>query len=231
MQTKSKLNAALAFAAAVLVAAGCASTPKQKAEHGNETDVVKTWIDSRADANKAFASQCSVGTVATAINAIGTPLQMMQRSAYDKVDQAYATAKGRKLYKAVEGDVAEGAVKADVLAQLTPEQKSAYDAYVKYVVDQDFGERENQLKAMLPKLAQAGVEIGGLVAMAKKDPNFAKLAGVALISQTRNVGKDADALKKILDDTTKAKDFWAALDAEDKEVQRLTKEAEAEVAK
>lgn len=230
MKTKSKLLPALAIATAV-IAAGCASTPKQKAEHGNQNDVVKTWIDSRVDANKAFASQCSVGTVATAINAIGTPLQIMQRSAYDKVDQAYATAKGRKLYKAVAGDVAEGAAKADVLAKLTPEQKSDYDTYVKYVIEQDFGERENQLKAMLPKLAQAGVEIGGVVAMAKKDPDFAKLAGVALLSQTRNVGKDADALKKILDDTTKAKDFWTALDAEDKEVQRQTKEAEAEVAK
>ncbi len=131
----------------------------------------------------------------------------------------------------VEGDVAEGAVKADVLAKLTPEQKSDYDTYVKYVINQDFGERENQLKAMLPKLAQAGVEIGGLVAMAKQNPDFAKLAGIAMATQVRNVGKDADALKKILDDTTKAKDFWAALDAEDKEVQRQTKEAEAEVAK
>ena len=228
MNKLTKIATALVTAAVIT---GCVSSPKQKAEHGNETDVVKPWIESRVDANKAFASQCTVGPVATAINAIGTPLQMMQRSAYDKVDQAYATAKGRKIYKAVEGDVAEGAVKADVLAKLTPEDKSAYDTYVKYVIEQDFGERENQLKAMLPKLAQAGVEIGGLVAMAKKDPNFAKLAGLAMATQVRNVGKDADALKKILDDTTKAKDFWAALDAEDKEVQRLTKEAEAEVAK
>lgn len=231
MQRKSKLLPALAIAAAAIVAAGCASAPKQKAEHGNETDFVKQWIESRVDASKAFASQCTVGTVATAINAIGVPLQMMQRSAYDKVDQAYATAKGRKIYKAVKGDVAEGAAETDVLAKLTPEQKADYDAYVKYVIDQDFGERENQLKAMLPKLAQAGVEIGGLVVMAKKDPNFAKLAGLAMITQTRNVSKDADALQKILDDTTKAKDFWAALDAEDREVQRQTKEAEAEVAK
>ena len=228
---KKSIAIAAAAALATVIATGCVSTPKPQAGHGNQTDVIKPWIDSRADANKAFASQCTVGTVATAINAIGAPLQMMQRSAYDKVDLAYTTAKGRRIYKAVEGDVAEGAVKADVLAKLSPEDKKAYDDYKKYCVEQDFGERENQLKAMVPKLAQAGVEIGGIVAMAKKDPDFAKLAGIALIAQTRNVGKDADALKKILDDTTKAKDFWAALDAEDKEVQRLTKEAEAEVAK
>ncbi len=226
---KSLTTVAMALAA-VAVMVGC-NSPKANAGHGNETDIVGPWIESRVDASKAFASQCTVGTVATAINAIGAPLQMMQRSAYDKVDQAYATAKGRRIYKAVEGDVAEGAVKADVLAKLSPEEAKAYAAYKKYCVEQDFGERENQLKAMAPKLAQAGVEIGGIVAMAKKDPDFAKLAGVALLSQTRNVGKDADALKKILDDTTKAKDFWAALDAEDKVVQRLTNEAEAEVAK
>lgn len=228
---KPKFKAALALASAALIAAGCASSPKQKAEHGNKTDVTEEWVATRSDANKAFASQCTVGTVATAINAIGAPLQMMQRNAYDKVDTARANYKGRKIYKAVEGDVAAGATKAEVLSKLTPEQKDEYDKYVKYVKEQDFGERENQLKAMLPKLAQAGVEIGGLVVMAKKDPNFAKLAGLAMITQTRNVSKDADALKKILDDTTKAKDFWAALDAEDKEVQRQTKEAEAEVEK
>jgi len=228
---KPKFKAALALASAALIAAGCASSPKQKAEHGNKTDVTEEWVATRSDANKAFASQCTVGTVATAINAIGAPLQMMQRNAYDKVDTARANYKGRKIYKAVEGDVAAGATKAEVLSKLTPEQKAEYDKYVKYVKEQDFGERENQLKAMLPKLAQAGVEIGGLVVMAKKDPNFAKLAGLAMITQTRNVSKDADALKKILDDTTKAKDFWAALDAEDKEVQRQTKEAEAEVEK
>lgn len=228
---KPKFKAALALASAALIAAGCASSPKQKAEHGNKTDVTEEWVATRSDANKAFASQCTVGTVATAINAIGAPLQMMQRNAYDKVDTARANYKGRKIYKAVEGDVAAGATKAEVLSKLTPEQKAEYDKYVKYVKEQDFGERENQLKAMLPKLAQAGVEIGGLVVMAKKDPNFAKLAGLAMITQTRNVSKDADALKKILDDTTKAKDFWAAIDAEDKEVQRQTKEAEAEVEK
>ncbi len=228
---KPKFKAALALASAALIAAGCASSPKQKAEHGNKTDVTEEWVATRSDANKAFASQCTVGTVATAINAIGAPLQMMQRNAYDKVDTARANYKGRKIYKAVEGDVAAGATKAEVLSKLTPEQKAEYDKYVKYVKEQDFGERENQLKAMLPKLAQAGVEIGGLVVMAKKDPNFAKLAGLAMITQTRNVSKDADALKKILDDTTKAKDFWAALDAEDKDVQQQTREAEAEVAK
>lgn len=232
MQTKAKCNAALALATAALVAAGCASSPKaSNAGHGNSEDSVKPWIESRTDANKAFASQCSVGTVATAINAIGAPLQIMQRNAYDKVDKAYANAKGRKINAAVINDVKAGTALADVLAKLTPEERTAYDNYIKYVELEDFGERENQLKAMLPKLAQAGVEIGGLVAMAKKDPNFAKLSGFAMIAAGRDVGKDADALQAILDDTNKATEFWKALDEQDKRIQEDQKEKEAEAAK
>lgn len=226
------LHAALAFATAALVTAGCASAPKQSnAGHGNQDDIVKPWIEKRADASKAFASQCTVGTVATAINAIGTPLQIMQRNAYDKVDKAYANAKGRKINAAVENDVKAGAPLADVLAKLSPEERTARDNYIKYVKLEDFGERENQLKAMLPKLAQAGVEIGGLVVMAKKDPDFAKLAGLAMAAQVRNVSKDSDALKKILDDTNKATEFWKQLDEQDKLVQEEQKKMEAEAAK
>ena len=221
---------AVASAVAATLIVGCGTTKPAKANRGNETDIVKSWIDSRSDANAAFASQCSVGTVATAINAIGAPLQILQRQAYDKVDVAYANAKGRRIYKAVEGDVKEGATKADVLAKLSAEEKAAYDKYLQYVVNENFGERENLLKAMAPKLAQAGVEIGSLVLMAKKDPDFAKLTSLAMAMQVRNVSKDADALKKILDDTTKAKDFWASLDAEDKAVQAYTREQEAAAA-
>ena len=76
---KSLTTVAMALVA-VAMATGC-NSPKAKAGHGNEADIVRPWIESRVDANKAFASQCTVGTVATAINAIGAPLQMMQRSA------------------------------------------------------------------------------------------------------------------------------------------------------
>lgn len=232
MKNSNKIISALAIAGLSLSIVGCASSPKAKAGKGNDKDVVQEWRDSRTDANAAFASQCTVGTVATAINAIGAPLQIMQRQAYDKVDEAYGNAKGRKIWTAIDNDAKNGAAtKAELYAGLTSEDKAAYDAYQKYCVDQDFGARESMIKAMLPKLAQAGVEIGGLVAMAKKNPDFAKLGGIALLTQTKNVGKDADALKKILDDTTKAKDFWASLDAEDKRVQELTREMEAEAAK
>lgn len=223
---------AAAIAAAAMVIVGCASKPKQSnAGHGNQTDAVKPWIEQRVDANKAFASQCTVGSVATAINAIGAPLQLMQRQAYDKVDVAYANAKGRRIWSAIDNDAKNGANKADLYANLSAEDKAAYDAYQKYCKDQDFGERENLLKAMLPKLAQAGVEIGSLVVMAKKDPNFAKLTGLAMATQVRNVNKDADALQKILADTNKATEFWKALDEQDKRIQEDQKKMEAEAAK
>ncbi|MBQ7722096.1 MAG: hypothetical protein IJT64_04230 [Kiritimatiellae bacterium] len=228
---KSITAIAMAFAAAAMVT-GCASAPKQSnAGHGNQTDEVKPWIESRSDASKAFASQCSVGTVATAINAIGAPLQIMQRQAYDKVDVAYANYKGRRIWTAIDNDAKNGASKAELYASLSAEDKATYDAYQKYCKDQDFGERENQLKAMLPKLAQAGVEIGSLVVMAKKDPDFAKLAGLAMATQVRNVNKDADALKAILADTNEATKFWKALDEQDKRIQEDQKKMEAEAAK
>lgn len=230
MNKSTAMAAAIAAAATVIV--GCASKPKQSnAGHGNQTDAVKPWIEQRVDANKAFASQCTVGSVATAINAIGAPLQLMQRNAYDKVDKAYANYKGRKINAAVMNDVSAGSALTDVLAKLSPEDKTARDNYIKYVENEDFGERENLLKAMLPKLAQAGVEIGSLVVMAKKDPNFAKLTGLAMATQVRNVNKDADALQKILADTNKATEFWKALDEQDKRIQEDQKKMEAEAAK
>lgn len=219
-------------AVAALIITGCASSPKQSnAGHGNETDIVKPWIESRVDASKAFASKCTVGTVATAINAIALPLQVMQRNAYDKVDVAYANAKGRRIYSAVRNDVKNGASSADILAKLSKEDKTAYDNYVKYVVNEDFGKRESALKAMMPKLAQAGVEVAALVIMAKKDPNFAKLAGLAMLTQVKNVNKDMAELKKILADTNKATELWKQLDEQDKLIQKEQKEIEAKASK
>lgn len=216
---------AVACAAAAIMVVGCVSNDSGGGAPSGD-DAFAKWTATRTDASKAFASKCTVGSVATMINAVGAPLQLMQRQAYDKADQAFSQANGRRIWFGVDNDVKGGAKREEVLAKLSAEDKAKYDAYQKYVVDQDFGERENLLKAMLPKLAQAGVEIGGLVVAAKKDPDFAKLAGLAMAMQVKNVNKDVDELKKILDDTNKATEFWKLIDNRDKAIQKDAQELE-----
>lgn len=223
--------AALALCGVMLV--GCASNKggNPVADWQNDRFMAKE-IKAVNDGQKALAladvtykSTMGSDVLAAPINALAPISAALYLQVVKGVDGMAAAQDGRLIYLGVQNDIAAGAKFADLRAQMTAEEKAAYDAYAKSIAKAD---QDHIISTVvMPLIQQVGVEsakVALVVASIKDSDAFKALAGFEALKEGKNLLADGDALSKQFADTTAGANLWLDLLKKDKEAKAFMKD-------
>ena len=222
------------LALAGLMVTGCASNQATNpVAEWQENRIMSTQIAAIA-ANKdatltitdvTYQSTLSNPVLASPINLLATVSAGLYLQVVKGVDAMAVQQDGRQIYIGVQNDIQNGANRDELFKQMTPEEKSAYDAYAQAIakVDQD-SIMETVVTPLLNQIATESVKVAVLLDQVKNNPVFQALAGFELMKESKNLAADGSALAKQFDDTLAGANLWMQLLQKDKEAKAFMKD-------
>lgn len=173
-------------------------------------------------ADVTYKSTLENPALAAPINALATVAAGLYQPVVAGVDKMAAEQDGRLIYLGVQNDVKAGAKVADLVAQMTPEEKAAYDTYAASVKQTDQTSVMNTVVTpLLTQLATESAKVAATVAAVRENPAFKALAGLELMKQGKNLAADADALTQQFADATAGANLWMELLQKDREAKQF----------
>ena len=225
MQTKSQLNAALAFAAAVLVVAGCASSGAAK--DGNKSNGVQAefqkWASKRAPVEQVV-SKSSDPQVAAIVNGLAVIPGEVYGYLAEGSDKAMARNAGREIYLAIKRDLDAGTPMADIVKTVSAEDLDAAVAYSKFVKEQDYATLGQKLAGIASKLASDGAKVADAVNQIKNLDSMKGKNPMALAMAMKGPTSEINTIKSQLSDAVKAVGYWQDLNKQDEQMQKFCQE-------
>lgn len=225
MQTKSQLNAALAFAAAVLVVAGCASSGAAK--DGNKSNGVQAefqkWVSKRAPVEQVV-SKSSDPQVAAIVNGLAVIPGEVYGYLAEGSDKAMARNAGREIYLAIKRDLDAGTPMADIVKTVSAEDLDAAVAYSKFVKEQDYATLGQKLAGIASKLASDGAKVADAVNQIKNLDSMKGKNPMALAMAMKGPTSEINTIKSQLSDAVKAVGYWQDLNKQDEQMQKFCQE-------
>ena len=226
---KMSLLAVLALAG--LMMTGCAGNKAgNPVAEWQENRIMAEQIAAKKNApltltDVTYKSTLSNAALAAPVNAFAVVPAGLYQQVVKGVDEMAAQQDGRLIYIGVQNDVANGAKYADLRAQMTAEEKAAYDAYAQAIAkaDQDTI-MATVVTPLLNQIAAESVKVVALIDRVKNDPAFQALAGFELIKEGKNLAADGSALTKQFDDTLAGANLWMQLLQKDKEAKAFMKD-------
>ena len=219
------------LALAGLMVTGCAS--KQVANpvaEWQETRIMSAQIAAKKGtpltiADVTYQSTLSNAALAAPVNTFALVPAGLYQQVVKGVDEMAAQQDGRLIYIGVQNDIQNGAKYADLRAQMTAEEKAAYDAYAQAIAkaDQDTI-MATVVTPLLNQIAAESVKVVALIDRVKNDPAFQALAGFELIKEGKNLAADGSALAKQFDDILAGANLWMQLLQKDKEAKAFMKD-------
>ena len=163
------------------------------------------------------------------VAALVTAAQAVPAAVYgfvaDGVDRNYAKNEGRRLYLGVQNDVAAGASEAEILASMPPEDRRAYDEYVKLVVSTDYSSVRARLAQLGEDLATAAAGLAGLIPQAKEQFAASGASFFEMASLLRPLDRDLTAIRAQIADAYAGIKYWIDLVDQDEKAQQHMKGA------
>ncbi|MGN0857420.1 MAG: hypothetical protein ACI4QJ_08460 [Candidatus Spyradenecus sp.] len=219
------------LALAGLMVTGCASNQATNpVAEWQENRIMSTQIAAKKDApltitDVTYQSTLSNPALAAPINTFAIVPAGLYQQVVKGVDEMAAQQDGRLIYIGVQNDIQNGANYAELRTQMTPEEKSAYDAYAQAIakVDQD-SIMTTVVTPLLNQIATESVKVAALIDRVRNDPVFQTLAGFELMKESKNLAADGSALAKQFDDTLAGANLWMQLLQKDKEAKAFMKD-------
>lgn len=143
----------------------------------------------------------------------------------DGVDRNYAKNEGRRIYIGVRNDIAAGAAEADILAAMPPEDRRAYDEYVRLVAGTDYNALRARLAQMVEDLATAAAGLAQLVPQARSQFAASGANALQMASMLKPVNRDLAAIKAQIADAQAGIKYWLDLVDQDQKAQEHMKGA------
>ena len=217
------LHAALAFATAALVTAGCASSgSSQKKTDGVQAEFQK-WASKRAPVEQVV-SKSSDPQVAAIVNGVAVIPGEVYGYLAEGADKAMALNEGRDIAKAVENEVRAGMPRAEAEAAIPADQRPAYNEYQKFFGSQDYAALGEKLAGIAAKLATDGAKVGGAVAQIKNLDSMKGKNPLALAAAMKEPTAEINTIKAQLADAVKACTYWQDLNKRDEQMQKFAQE-------
>ena len=220
---KNTIHAALAFAGAALVTAGCASSGSSNQKTQGVQEEFQKWASKRAPVEQVV-SKSSDPQVAAIVNGVAVIPGEVYGYLAEGADKAMANNAGRDIWNAVQRDVAAGTSWADVSAAMSPADKAAYAEFDKFVKAQDYASLGQKLAGIAAKLAADGAKVGGAVAQIKNLDSMKGKNPLALAAAMKEPTAEINTIKAQLADAVKACSYWQDLNKQDEMAQKFMKD-------
>lgn len=173
-------------------------------------------------ADVTYKSTLTDEALAAPINAVATVAAGLYQQVVTGVDKMAAEQDGRLIYLGVQNDVKAGAKVADLVAQMTSEEKAAYDTYAASVKQTDQTSVMNTVVTpLLTQLATESAKVAATVAAVRENPTFRALAGLELMAASKDLAADGNALTQQFDDATAGANLWMELLQKDREAKQF----------
>lgn len=160
----------------------------------------------------AVKSTMSIPAGAAIINTFDIPFATIYAQVIKGVDKDYANFKGYIIYQNVVDAVTDNKSTIDAeVAKLSPENKKVFDDFVAYskgLKAEDLASTLKWLGDTLVVVAAGTQQVGDLAAKVKACPEFSALAGLAAVTEAKNLSTDIDNLKSQLASTTDGLNLW-----------------------
>ena len=217
------VHAALAFATAALVTAGCASSgSSQKKTDGVQAEFQK-WASKRAPVEQVV-SKSSDPQVAAIVNGVAVIPGEVYGYLAEGADKAMANNVGREPYEAIMRDIKAGTPMEEI-RKATPDAVWAAAAdYEKFVKSQDYATLKDKLAGIAAKLAADGAKVGGAVAQIKNLDSMKGKNPLALAAAMKEPTAEINTIKAQLADAVKACSYWQDLNKQDEMAQKFMKD-------
>lgn len=227
---KKKMKIAAVALAGALTVTGCASSQggnpvaDWQADRSFSTEIadINACAKPLSVADVTYKSTLENPALAAPINVLATVAAGLYQPVVVGVDKMAAEQDGRLIYLGVQNDVKAGAKVADLVAQMTPEEKAAYDTYAASVKQTDQTSVMNTVVTpLLTQLATESAKVAATVAAVRENPAFQALAGLELMAASKDLAADSNALTQQFADATAGANLWMELLQKDREAKQF----------
>ena len=220
---KNTIHAALAFASAALVTAGCASSGSSNQKTQGVQEEFQKWASKRAPVEQVV-SKSSDPQVAAIVNGVAVIPGEVYGYLAEGADKAMANNVGREPYEAIMRDIKAGTPMEEI-RKATPDAVWAAAAdYEKFVKSQDYATLKDKLAGIAAKLAADGAKVGGAVAQIKNLDSMKGKDPLALAAAMKEPTAEINTIKAQLADAVKACSYWQDLNKQDEMAQKFMKD-------
>lgn len=187
-------------------------------------DWCRRWQETRCPPIP-YRSTVSNPQVAALINAAQAVPAAVYGFVADGVDRNYAKNEGRRIYIGVQNDIAAGATEASLLAAMPPQDRRAYNEYVRLVVNTDYNSLRARLDQLVKDLATAAKGLAQLLPQARSQFAASGVSALQMPAMLKPVKRDLDAIKAQIADAQAGIKYWLDLVDQDQKAQEHMKGA------
>ena len=143
----------------------------------------------------------------------------------DGVDRNYAKNEGRRIYIGVQNDIAAGATEASLLAAMPPQDRRAYNEYVRLVVNTDYNSLRARLAQLGKDLVTAAEGLARILPQSRSQFSASGANALQMASMLKPVNRDLAAIKAQIADAQAGIKYWLDLVDQDQKAQEHMKGA------
>jgi len=163
--------------------------------------------------------------VAALINAAQAVPAAVYGFVADGVDRNYAKNEGRRIYIGVQNDIAAGATEGSILAAMPPQDRRAYNEYVRLVVNTDYNSLRARLAQLGKDLVTAAEGLARILPQARSQFSASGANALQMASMLKPVNRDLAAIKAQIADAQAGIKYWLDLVDQDQKAQEHMKGA------
>ena len=141
----------------------------------------------------------------------------------DGVDRNYAKNEGRRIYIGVQNDIAAGATEGSILAAMPPQDRRAYNEYVRLVANTDYKSLRARLNQLVQDLATAAAGLAQILPQARSQFAASGANALQMATMLKPVNRDLTAIKAQIADAEAGIKYWLDLVDQDQKAQEHMK--------